>query len=451
MMHERGRTPSPHDVVECGKYALGDFIYSLDPKGGVVVGRNGEDGSLRVINDLPTLDLIERILARRMDIGAERQREGDTNEHIRLPGPYGIGCALGSAAIAMGCHLAGVHHDSPSERAVRDVLLAAFGGALGMVIEEVRARVRSGGPSAHENEEEEWLREIVQLLNGATPLTKINSASDPLPDCSEQGTPENPLYTELVEDGEPRSVRRRDEFFKGIKEHANASGMPGLFLGKNIEDVFEDLLLSKGEFVQNDPRYMPAVIELLEARQRALDAYDIIKARVRAAQARQRQGIALPADEELLGCRMSDRNSAEPFGGDEIGQVNREYQQAWLKFIDIYARVQHAYHFKRLHEEIVAMLPETTQAASDHEFPVIHVIWDELSRAAGEITEPSKENVALLGDIKDTIATLPKTLPFAELYELYEKIYHKFAPRLRTLMTPSEFRRTYPGVADGVV
>lgn len=436
-------------------YPLNDLVYCFQPESGLIVGGDGR-GRFRVINDPRIANLVEDFRACSRD---KDSREDEDNRE-RLPlGKYGTIGTLGSVAIAACFHLAG----ASSDQVARDVLLVTTGSVVGMGIDFIKGYLRSDEPFVPMEIKEKWLRHISRLLDNAEPLVEVNHASDTLPDC-ESGELEGMSYVlrkaffhKVRTDGGAESVNssatRKDIFFADIYERMEDLDISPLLLAfplSRVENVFGKFLFNTPEFI-DDPHYLPAVIELLEARQRALDAYHDIRVRVSAARAREQQGIALRTDKELLKGGLSDENTNNPFGKDEMGEVNRRYQQAWLEFIDIYARIQHAHHFERLREDIVAMLPETTRAASDHEFPVVRVIWDELSNAMSEITEPTKENVALLGDIKDTIATLPKTLPFAELYELYEKIYYKFAPRLRTLMTPSEFRRTYPGVADGVV
>lgn len=511
-MHERGRTPSPRGAVECrnepdrkisaftglvregclepdgsltekaravlqpddydrifcdfkdvaGEHNgdfLGDFIYDFDPGSGVVFG-SGPDG-FRVIRDPRIANLVASFetYQRQARRGFERSQPIDDEEEPRLPLRYPLGGAAAGLAVAGMCRLTGIQYSQSIDGMLPEIISISIGSFIGLgawcgrAMREAAHRPPCECPP---QKRERWLQDIAKLLDDATPLAEIKLESDPLPDRGKEESVEDLLHRGLYgREPESLAARRRENFFADVRERANElgarMGARRIPSGNEAHDIFKNLVRGGKALAQNDPRYMPALIELLEARQRALDAYNDIKARVRAAQARQRQGVTLRADKKLLKRGLSDENANNPFGKDEMGEVNRAYQQAWLKFIDTYAHVQHSYHFNQLRAGIAEMLPPVAEEASPYEFPVVRVIWDELSNAMSEITEPTRENVALLGDIKDTIATLPKTLPFAELYELYEKIYYKFAPRLRTLMTPSEFRRTYPGVADGVV
>lgn len=502
-MHERGRTPSLHGVVErtgraekeveffsemvesgcleadghltekarkritgirdsvtdisgdIGRkilttYSLGrptGPIYYKEPESGLIIGTtNGRN--LRVIRDGRMANMVEDLNGRPSRGSRDRGPTPEARAFV-------LGGMMGAVAIFASCRFNGMA-DSDLETLILGGLSVFGGGISGTATVLMQAAIQEIKLSGQVRDVYTWREQIATLLNETEPLFEIDDGGGPLPDGTRDTHKITHLSSSKCRRSECRSDRARtkysptrtERFWYDIEQKA---GDLGVALPCAPTPYVFAKLIDNTALIQHDPHYLPAVVELLEARQQALEAYDHIKARVRAARARESQGVTLRADKKLLKRGLSDENANNPFGKDEMGEVNREYQQAWLKFIDIYACVQHTYHFKRLHEEIVAMFPETTQAASDHEFPVVRVMWDELSRAAGEITEPSKESVILLEDIKNTIGTLPETLPYAELYKLYEKIYHKFAPRLRTLMTPSEFRRTYPGVADGVV
>lgn len=503
MMHERGRTPSLHGVVErTGRaekeveffsemvesgcleadghltekarkqitgirdsvtdisghvgqkilttYSLGrptGPIYYKEPESGLIIGTtNGRN--LRVIRDGRMANMVEDL-------------NGRPSRDLRDRGPtpearaFVLGGMMGAVAIFASCRFNGMA-DSDLETLILGGLSVFGGGISGTATVLMQAAVQEIKLSGQVRDVYTWREQIATLLNETEPLFEIDDRGSPLPDGTWDTDKITHLSSSKCRRSECRADRARTKYSPTRTERfwydiERKAGDLGVVLPSAPTPYVFAKLIDNTALIQHDPHYLPAVVELLEARQQALEAYDHIKARVRAARARQSQGVALRADKKLLKRGLSDENANNPFGKDEMGEVNRRYQQAWLKFIDTYAHVQHSYHFNQLRAGIAEMLPPVAEEASPYEFPVVRVIWDELSKAMSEITESTRENVALLGDIKDTIATLPKTLPFAELYELYEKIYYKFAPRLRTLMTPSEFRRTYPGVADGVV